>query len=125
MQLEAVPRLYMFGGPKFQPIYNVGCHNLWMWRNKEEHEEQYQRSYHLGLHITQRLDEYGKVVCNHNVVLNDVKMKVMLRSDPPSENWAKLNTNGESRENEATSCSGIIRDMYGSVRVVSLKNCRL
>lgn len=38
----------------------------------------------------------------------------MLRWEPLGENWVKINTDGESKKNHATSYDGTIRDMYGN-----------
>lgn len=91
----------------------MGCHNLWMWRNKEVHNDSFQSPYFPFAKIIQHIEEYDNVMTNSNIDRCYGRTKVRVSWKPPSQDWEKLNTYGARRNDGATCIWSIIRDMEG------------
>lgn len=45
-------------GVKWKDLWENVCHRLWMWRNREAHEDTFQRTHSPGQHVMQVAYDY-------------------------------------------------------------------
>ncbi|KAI5441828.1 hypothetical protein KIW84_011040 [Lathyrus oleraceus] len=50
---------------KWTIYWEVDCHSLWMWRNKEMHDDNYERSLFSRIHVQCRTDKYDEAMKNN------------------------------------------------------------
>ncbi|GAU12635.1 hypothetical protein TSUD_121260 [Trifolium subterraneum] len=53
----------------WKDYWDVACHCLWSWRNKEEHEEQFHRPQHVVIDVTDRVKHYNQAMMLQQVTL--------------------------------------------------------
>lgn len=82
----------------------MGCHALWTWLNKEEHDESFPRSYDPRPYIPQRLKEYDEAKSMNTATMGRGKTISMVKWKPPSRNMVKLNANGVCKEKNVAGC---------------------
>jgi ribonuclease HI len=88
------------------------CHRLWMWRNKEMHDQNYQRLSNQMQHVLGITKDYliseraNSCVLVRNKVLHEVSWK------PPVEGRVKLNTDGASKDGKIAGCGGLFRGSH-------------
>ncbi|CAJ2653650.1 unnamed protein product [Trifolium pratense] len=93
----------------WQSYWAIACHALWTWRNKEKHDDSFNRPYRPHLVIKQYMTEYEKSSqVDHNVVVLPRVMR-QIGWCPPSEGWIIINTDGAKKENHYSGCGGIVR----------------
>ncbi|GAU38338.1 hypothetical protein TSUD_61990 [Trifolium subterraneum] len=89
------------------------CYCLWQWRNKEIHEEQFVRPIRPVQYIMQLLSDYVCAASNINIVSGKNQVISMIRWNPPSDLFVKLNTDGAYKENAIVGCGGVTRGNHG------------
>jgi ribonuclease HI len=94
-------------------FWATACHSLWMWRNKETHDDGYVRPIHIVRQVRQRVDEYYQAQRTHEVMKHRESLVVHVGWLPPSGNFVKLNTDGARKDHGSAGCGGIIRGSHG------------
>jgi ribonuclease HI len=97
----------------WKDYWATACHCLWSWRNKEEHDEQFQRPLNVVLAVSHRVKQYHQAMVLQQVLHNVERKVVMIHWQPPSEGWVKLNTDGAYKEGSVAGCGGVVRDSNG------------
>jgi ribonuclease HI len=97
----------------WKDYWATACHCLWSWRNKEAHDEQYQRPLNSATAVADRVKQYSEAVVLQTVQQKVDRMEVMIYWKPPLEGCVKLNTDGACKEGSSAGCGGVIRDSNG------------
>lgn len=115
MEIHDYIRLNLKKSSNRSNFWPVGCHILWFWRNKEDHDTQFHRPQKLGLYVKKRVNEYEEVMENNDVVKGGEKTVIWVGGwgEPLEESWVKLNTDGAPDVSKDLGCGGIIQNMYG------------
>ncbi|CAJ2673373.1 unnamed protein product [Trifolium pratense] len=100
-------------GIRWEDFWATTCHCLWIWRNRELHEENYNRPMQPVLYIMQRLREYYQASKVSGTVVSVPKRVSWIRWQPPEEGWVKVNSDGASKGEQMAGCGGLIRDHRG------------
>ncbi|MCI04580.1 putative ribonuclease H protein [Trifolium medium] len=95
-------------------IWALACHALWLWRNKEIHEDNQLRHIHPWAKVMSNVTNY-KLEKHVDVIANDVVHKVgmLISCNPPLEGWIRLNTDGSCKEGNRAGCGGLVRGSEG------------
>jgi len=94
-------------------FWATACHSLWKWRNKEAHEENYQRPMQPYIEISRYARDYNLDVKVDNIVTALPKMLVHIKWRPPGGIWVVLNTDGAIKDTCLAGCGGLIRGSSG------------
>jgi ribonuclease HI len=106
----------------WKDYWATACHCLWSWRNKEEHDEQFQRPPNIVLAVTDRVKHYNQAMVLKQVLHSVEWRVVMINWRPPNEGWVKINADGACKEGSAAGCGCVIRDSDGVWRGGFAKN---
>jgi hypothetical protein len=105
---------HLFKGQKLLTTYWANaCYSLWMWRNKEQHEDNFLRPTQPVSFVLQRCREYCNAVQAKEVMAEKPRRISWVGWKPPDVGWIKLNTDGACKEAYASGCGGILRNNNG------------
>jgi hypothetical protein len=91
----------------------TACHNLWMWRNKEMHDENFVRPVYTVQHVNNRVKDYHQAKRANDVVGGREYVMQQIGWQPPSGNFVKINTDEARKQCSRARCGGIIRGSQG------------
>ncbi|CAJ2675557.1 unnamed protein product [Trifolium pratense] len=94
-------------------FWATACHSLWMWRNKEIHDEHFVRPVHSVQQVTKRVEEYYQASKVNGILGCREGMLVQIGWQPPNGSFVKLNTDGARKNNGRAGCGGVIRGSQG------------
>jgi ribonuclease HI len=100
-------------GSEWCDFWATACHSLWMWRNKEAHDEDFVRPIHPINYVYKRVEEYHHAKHASDLIDGKEYSRVEIGWKPPSGNFVRLNTDGASKNNNQAGCGGIIRGNQG------------
>jgi ribonuclease HI len=89
------------------------CYYLWIWRNKELHEENFIRPVHSVQFVLQRCREYKNANKSKRIVTDRPRSTVWIGWKPPTNGWIKLNTDGACKGRTTAGCGGVMRNSSG------------
>jgi ribonuclease HI len=98
---------------KWEDFWATACNSIWLWRNKELHDDDYNRPTRPILHILNYISEYYQARMMSSVVIKLPRVTSMIGWKPPVEGRLKLNTDGACKDGHMAGCGGIIRDSNG------------
>jgi hypothetical protein len=94
-------------------FWATSCHSLWCWRNKQLHDDNFERPFWPIQHVLKKTGDYMQALQNSNTVETRNKTIVMIRWLPPKDNFVKLNTDGACKDQSVVGCSGIVCGSQG------------
>ncbi|KAK2394949.1 hypothetical protein QL285_056723 [Trifolium repens] len=100
-------------GSAWCDFWATACHILWMWRNKENHDEHFVRPVYTVQHVSKRVDEYYHASRVNDVMESRESMLMHIGWKPPTGSFVKLNTDGALKDNGSAGCGGLIRGSEG------------
>ncbi|CAI8605340.1 unnamed protein product [Vicia faba] len=110
-------KFHGYGIKLWSVVWAIVCHQIWMWRNKEEHDDFYLRPSELALYILQRRKDYEHTKnLTMQVTRNGVRSK-NIEWRPPTDNMVKLNSNRPGKEDNIVAYGELLdmREVIGSV----------
>ncbi|GAU13938.1 hypothetical protein TSUD_262650 [Trifolium subterraneum] len=100
-------------GSDWCDFWATTCHSLWMWRNKEAHDEEFVRPMQPVNYVQKRVEEYQHAKQASDLLDGREYTLVDIGWKPPSGSFVKLNTDGARKDNNKAGCGGIIRGNHG------------
>ncbi|KAK2422059.1 Polynucleotidyl transferase, ribonuclease H superfamily protein [Trifolium repens] len=94
-------------------VWAIGCHVLWLWRNRDCHGDTRVRPTQLWQTILNMVQQYQLADTNNIALLAHHKVEVPIGWNRPEGDWIKLNTDGASRRNNSAGCGGLLRNSNG------------
>lgn len=117
LDLEGWIKLNINGSTKkdggWSSYWAMACNSLWFWHNKEEHIEEFVRSFNPSLHVSLWLKEHGEALEMDNKVVGRTKEVRLIKWIPPNPSIVKFNVDGACIEGVDASCGGLVRDDEG------------
>lgn len=93
----------------YEALWFIACYNIWGWRNKEIHEENFIQSYDMMGYVMNIMSHYDSVVTITKKVLSIQKEIKLIRWKARSPRWVKLNSAGAYLVEGKVDCIGVIR----------------
>ncbi|MCH79377.1 putative non-LTR retroelement reverse transcriptase [Trifolium medium] len=100
-------------GVGWKEFWAMACHRVWMWRNKESHDDNYQRPINPMQQVMRSNHDYLISERANNYVFERNKMLHEVYWQPPAEGRMKLNTDGACKDGRNAGCGGILRGSDG------------
>jgi hypothetical protein len=91
----------------------MACHYIWSWRNKENHNENYNRPYNPANVVMRSMRTYNLAVRETSPQIEPRQRVVFVSWKPPPVGWVRLNTDGSCRDGGHIGCGGIIKGSDG------------
>jgi ribonuclease HI len=94
-------------------FWALACYSLWIWRNKEQHDENFIRPAIAVPLVWKKVDEYNAAMRNSEDIMEKDKVVRLIRWKQPKSSFVSLNTDGASKEHQLAGCGGIVRGSQG------------
>ncbi|MCI02556.1 ribonuclease H protein, partial [Trifolium medium] len=100
-------------GSAWCDFWATACHSLWMWRNKEMHDDDFVRPVHAIQYVTNTVENYCQAKRATEVLGCREYVSTQIGWIPPTGDFVKLNTDGAWKHHNIAGCGGIIRGSQG------------
>jgi ribonuclease HI len=94
-------------------FWAMACYSLWMWRNKELHDENFVRPAIAVPLVWKKVEEYNAAMSNSEVIMDRDKVVRLISWKLPKSSFVSLNTDGASKDHQEAGCGGIVRGSQG------------
>ncbi|XP_045810455.1 uncharacterized protein LOC123904892 [Trifolium pratense] len=94
-------------------VWAVGCHFLWLWRNREAHGDERVRPSQPWRVIMNWVHHYKRANVSQIASHITTKEVVQIGWNGPEGDWIMLNTDGASRCGSTAGCGGLLRNSGG------------
>ncbi|MCI12311.1 ribonuclease H protein, partial [Trifolium medium] len=94
-------------------IWATGCHFLWTWRNREQHNDTRLRPIYPWRFIMDCVLQYMTASVSDIVHTTREKTTVDIAWQRPEVGWLSLHTDGASRRDTTAGCGGLLRNSNG------------
>ncbi|PNY00696.1 ribonuclease H [Trifolium pratense] len=100
-------------GSAWCDFWATACHNLWIWRNKELHDDDFVRPMYAVQYVSNKVEDYMQAKKATEVLRCREVVSIQIGWIPPTRDRVKLNTDGARKHNNIAWCGGIIRGSQG------------
>jgi ribonuclease HI len=100
-------------GGEWRDIWATTCHSLWMWRNKETHDEEFIRPIQSVNYVYKAVEDYKHAKQVTDMIGGNEYSLVEVGWKPPVGSFVRLNTDGARKNDNRTGCGGVIRGNQG------------
>ncbi|KAK2435291.1 Polynucleotidyl transferase, ribonuclease H superfamily protein [Trifolium repens] len=94
-------------------FWAMACYSLWMWRNKELHDENFVRPAIAVPLVWKKVEEYNAAMSNSEVIMDRDKVVRLISWKLPKSSFVSLNTDGASKDHQQAGYGGIVRGSQG------------
>jgi len=94
-------------------FWATACHAIWNWRNKETHNDNYQRPLHAKNIIMSYVNDYHNAIAKSVIVTAQPRHLEEVGWKEPPIGWVKINTDGACKDGSIAGCGGLIRGSEG------------
>ncbi|AES61628.1 hypothetical protein MTR_1g086740 [Medicago truncatula] len=91
----------------WRDFWATACHAIWNWRNKETHNDNYQRPLHAKNIIMSYVNYYHNVLAKSVIVISQPRHLEEVGWKEPLIAWVKINTNEACKDGSIAGCGGL------------------
>jgi ribonuclease HI len=98
---------------RWEDFWATACHSIWMWRNRELHDDGFNRPARPVINVMNSISDYYQARMTSCIVTKLPRATSLIGWKLPAEGRVKINTDGACKDRRTAGCGGVIRDSRG------------